>query len=122
MIENDHLAPEPLENYQEFVEGQLSQEKGQEITPEEHFRVANLDVAGPFRKIDLEAQKEWLGKPTPSYTMSPGGQDYSQSQMNAFNRIQRQVTYRETVLNQQQNKARDHFKIHSRGKDRGLDR
>lgn len=122
MAENDHLSPEPLENYQESPDQHNVSEKVTEVSPEEKFRTENLDVAGPFRKIDLEAQKQTLKTPDRTYTMSPGGTDHSQSQANAFNRIQRQVTYRETVLHQNQNKARDSFRVHSKEKDKGLDR
>lgn len=119
---DDHLSPEPLESYSEHAEEQSTQAHSENLTSEEQYRLENLDVAGPFRKIDLEWQKQRLQAPMQSHTMKPQGHDYSQFKKYEFEKLERQIKYQETVLHTNKSKARDAFNVKAKSVDRGLDR
>ena len=123
MSDHDHLSPEPLESYRDFNEQNTEQEKQDTtLTPEEQFRIEKLDVAGPFRKIDMEWQKKQLEKPIQEKILTPDGTDYSYIKREERSFATKQIAYREKVLEFNRDKAKSAFTISHEGKKLDLDR
>ena len=99
----DHLSPAPLHSYEATTDmSQESSGDAQNTSPDR-------DAAEPFRKIDLENQKKYLGKPRNQYNLTPNGMERTNAstQRRAFD--ERQISDREQVLASLQDQARDDF-------------
>lgn len=117
----DHLSPEPLSSYEGMLETPQSQEPSQQAEAAPSQQNA-LDVAGPFTKIDLEKQKRERQVPIAKYNLTPNGSEYTEIKKQDFAFNERQIKYREQVLDKLQNRARDDFNIAHDNQHRGLER
>lgn len=101
--DNDHLSPEPLSSYEENKD--ISHEPVSDV----QHKTPEREGEGPFRKIDLEWQKKQRDEPRPQYNPTPDGQrdTGARNQQHVFN--ERQIAFREEVLDTMQDRARDDF-------------
>lgn len=120
-MSNDPLSPEPLSTYEENKAGTENAEKSCQSSEESSYTVPSLDVAGAFTKIDLEGQQKQRDTPKIQYNLTPIGYQYAEIKSRDFDFKERQIKYREGIMESLQGKARDDFDVARSGNENDLE-